>query len=60
MREWGTQAVVMQTGFAAALGIECIGRGFWKDAGVFSPEYFDPHPYMQLMEESGFGWNMVL
>ena len=53
MRERGTQAVVMQTGFAAALGIECIGS-------VFSPEYFDPHPYMQLMEESGFGWNMVL
>ncbi len=59
MKEWGTQAVVMQTGFAAALGIECIGRGFWKDAGVFSPEYFDPHPYMRLAEESGFGWNMA-
>ena len=38
----------------AALALELIGRGIWKDAGVFSPEYFDPKPYLKLMEECGY------
>jgi saccharopine dehydrogenase (NAD+, L-lysine forming) len=59
MRTWGSQAVVAQTGFGAALAIELIGRGIWKDKGVFSPEYFDPKPYLRLMEESGFNWKVV-
>jgi len=54
MRRFGCQAVTAQTGFGAALALELIGRGIWKDAGVFSPEYFDPIPYMKLMEESGY------
>lgn len=54
MRQWGSQAVVAQTGFGAALAIELIGKGIWKDAGVFSPEYFDPKPYLALMDESNF------
>ncbi len=54
MKDWGSQAVVTQTGFGAALAIELIGKGIWRDRGVFSPEYFDPDPYMELMEESGF------
>lgn len=58
MKRWGSQAVVAQTGFGAALAIELIGRGIWKDAGVFSPEYFDPLPYLKLMEESGFSYGI--
>lgn len=54
MRRFGSQAVTAQTGFGAALALELIGRGIWKDAGVFSPEYFDPLPYLKLMEESGY------
>lgn len=54
MRRFGSQAVTAQTGFGAALALELIGREIWKDAGVFSPEYFDPKPYMKLMEESGY------
>lgn len=54
MRRFGSQAVTAQTGFGAALALELIGRGIWKDAGVFSPEYFDPRPYLKLMEESGY------
>ncbi|MDX9871601.1 MAG: saccharopine dehydrogenase C-terminal domain-containing protein [Clostridia bacterium] len=59
MKIWGSQAVVAQTGFGAALMIELIGKGLWKDAGVFAPEYFDPKPYLQLMEESGFAWKII-
>lgn len=54
MRRFGCQAVTAQTGFGAALALELIGREIWKDAGVFSPEYFDPKPYLKLMEESGY------
>ena len=53
MKTWGMQAVVAQTGFGAALGIELIGKGIWKDTGVFSPEYFPSKPFMDLMEEAG-------
>lgn len=58
MRDWNMQAVVAQTGFGAALAIECIGRGFWQDTGVFSPEYFDSEPYMELMRESGYAYEI--
>ena len=56
---WGSQAVVAQTGFGAALAIELIGRGIWKEAGVFSPEYFDPEPYLKLMDETGYEWHVM-
>ena len=59
MARWHEQAVTAQTGFGAALFIELIGRGIWKEAGVFSPEYFDPHPYLALMEESGFEYKIM-
>ena len=59
MKKWGMQAVVAQTGFGAAVGIELIGKGIWKDVGVYSPEYFDPIPYLQIMDESGFEYGIV-
>lgn len=58
MKTWGMQAVVAQTGFGAALGIELIGKGIWKGAGVFSPEYFPSKPYMDLMKEAGLAYNI--
>ncbi|MCD8356919.1 MAG: saccharopine dehydrogenase NADP-binding domain-containing protein [Clostridia bacterium] len=58
MRVWHNQAVTAQTGFGAALAIELIGRGIWKDAGVFSPEYFDPKPYLKLMNESRYEYHI--
>ena len=58
LRDFGMQAVVAQTGFGAALGIELIGRKIWKDAGVFSPEYFPSLPFMELMKESGLAYGI--
>lgn len=54
MKRWGSQAVTSQTGFGAALAIELVGRGIWREPGVYSPEYFDPDPYLALMRESGY------
>ncbi len=53
METWGMQAVVAQTGFGAALGIELLGTGIWREAGVYSPEYFPSHPFLDLMREAG-------
>ncbi|MGN1033377.1 MAG: saccharopine dehydrogenase family protein [Intestinibacter sp.] len=59
MKDWHMQAVVAQTGFGAALSIELIGKEIWKDRGVFSPEYFDPIPYLDLMKETGFEYRIL-
>ena len=59
MKRWNNQAVTAQTGFGAALSIELVARGIWKDCGVYSPEYFDPKPYLELMEESGFEYKIL-
>lgn len=59
MKRWHNQAVTAQTGFGAALAIELVGRGVWKEAGVYSPEYFDPKPYLKLMEESSFEYKIM-
>ena len=58
MKEWGMQAVVAQTGFGAAIAIELIGRGIWTGEGVYSPEYFDPMPYLGIMDEAGFDYKI--
>lgn len=59
MEKWNMQAVVAQTGFGAAVGIELIGKGVWKDTGVYGPEYFDPIPYLEIMDEAGFEYGIV-
>lgn len=59
MKKWGMQAVVAQTGFGAALSIELIARRLWNGKGVFSPEYFDPMPYLELMKETGFRYEII-
>lgn len=59
IERWGTQAVTAQTGFGAALALELIGRGIWKEAGVYAPEFFDPKPYLDLMKESGYKYGII-
>lgn len=59
MKNWEMQAVVAQTGFGAAVGIELIGTGAWTDKGVFGPEHFDPIPYLKIMDEAGFEYGIV-
>ena len=59
IEKWGMQAVVAQTGFGAAIAIELVGRGIWKDTGVYSLEYFDPIPYLEIMEEAGYKYGLI-
>lgn len=59
VQRWNCQAVTMQTGWGAALAIELIAKGIWKDAGVFAPEYFEPDPFVELMKETGYRFEIL-
>lgn len=58
MDKFNVQSVVAQTGFNAVIGMELLSSGVWKGSGVEGPEFFDPIPFMDLMEEYGFPWGM--
>ncbi len=57
MKRLGCQAVVAQTGYGAAVAIELLAKGIWQGMGVHAPEYFEPEPYLNLMEEMGFPYS---
>lgn len=59
MERYGTQAVVAQTGLGAAIAIELLGRGIWKEKGVHAPEAFEPEPFLKLMEEYDYPYGLV-
>jgi saccharopine dehydrogenase (NAD+, L-lysine forming) len=58
MDKFNVQSVVAQTGFNAVIGMELLSSGVWKGSGVEGPEFFDPIPFMDRMEEYGFPWGM--
>lgn len=58
MRDLGVQAVVAQTAFNAVIGMELLQSGVWKATGVEGPEFFDPVPFMEKMDEYGFPYGI--
>jgi len=48
------QAVVAQTAFTPAITLELLAKKVWSGAGVQGSEYFDPEPYVELMDAYGF------
>jgi saccharopine dehydrogenase-like NADP-dependent oxidoreductase len=58
MRALGVQAVVAQTAFNAVIGMELLQSGVWKATGVEGPEFFDPVPFMEKMDEYGFPYGI--
>lgn len=59
MKEFGCQAVVVQTGFNAVIAMELIEKGIWSGKGVLGPEAFDPVPFMERMAEYGFPYGIM-
>jgi saccharopine dehydrogenase-like NADP-dependent oxidoreductase len=53
MREWGHQAVVLQTALNPVAALELVASGVWKGAGVLGPEAFPPAPFLELLGEYG-------
>ena len=53
MREWGHQAVVLQTALNPVAALELLAAGEWRGVGVLGPEAFRPQPFLDLLAEYG-------
>jgi saccharopine dehydrogenase (NAD+, L-lysine forming) len=53
MREYGSQAVVLQTALNPVVALELLAAGTWSGAGVLGPEAFDAVPFLDLLAEYG-------
>ena len=58
MSEYGDQAVVWQTAICPVIAMELIHKGIWKPEGVNGPEWFDPKPFLDLLESYGTSWEI--
>jgi saccharopine dehydrogenase-like NADP-dependent oxidoreductase len=53
MREYGSQAVVLQTALNPVIALELLATEVWGGAGVLGPEAFDAVPFLDLLDEYG-------
>jgi saccharopine dehydrogenase-like NADP-dependent oxidoreductase len=53
MREYGHQAVVLQTALNPVIALELLASGVWSGTGVLGPESFDAVPFLDLLAEYG-------
>jgi saccharopine dehydrogenase-like NADP-dependent oxidoreductase len=53
MREYGHQAVVLQTALNPVVALELLATGAWSGAGVLGPEAFPPEPFLELLADHG-------
>ena len=51
MRDYGCQAVSLQTATGPVITMELLAEGVWKGKGVVGPEAFDPLPFMSKMPQ---------
>jgi saccharopine dehydrogenase (NAD+, L-lysine forming) len=53
MREWGHQAVVLQTALSPIAALELLANGSWEGTGVLGPEAFPAGPFLELLADYG-------
>jgi saccharopine dehydrogenase (NAD+, L-lysine forming) len=53
MREYGHQAVVLQTALNPVVALELLAEGVWSGAGVLGPESFPAEPFLDLLGDYG-------
>ena len=53
MREYGSQAVVLQTALNPVVALELLANGTWNGSGVLGPEAFPADPFIDLLAEYG-------
>ncbi len=58
MKNYGCQAVSLQTATGPVITMELLEKGIWKGKGVQSPEAFDPLPFLQRMTEYNFPYKV--
>jgi saccharopine dehydrogenase-like NADP-dependent oxidoreductase len=58
MRDFGCQAVSLQTATGPVITMELLAEGTWKAKGVCSPEAFNPRPFLAKMPEYSFPYKI--
>lgn len=58
MRDYGCQAVSLQTGTGPVIVMELLAERIWQGKGVLGPEAFDPRPFMRRMQEFNFPYKI--
>jgi saccharopine dehydrogenase-like NADP-dependent oxidoreductase len=53
MRDYGHQAVVLQTAFNPVVALELLAEGAWQGTGVLGPEAFPAEPFLELLAAYG-------
>ena len=53
MRDYGHQAVVLQTAFNPVVALELLDAGAWTGTGVLGPEAFPAAPFLELLADYG-------
>jgi saccharopine dehydrogenase (NAD+, L-lysine forming) len=53
MARYGLQPVAWQTGFNPVVAMELLADGVWQGSGVRSVEFFDPDPYLAILDRDG-------
>ena len=53
MREYASQAVVLQTALNPVVALELLAGGTWSGTGVRGPEAFSADPFLDLLEAYG-------
>jgi len=59
MREYGHQAVVLQTALNPVIALELLAAGVWRGEGVLGPESFDAVPFLDLLRDYGEEYGRV-
>jgi saccharopine dehydrogenase (NAD+, L-lysine-forming) len=59
MREYGHQAVVLQTALNPTVALELLATGAWSGTGVLGPEAFPARPFLDLLAAYGEPHAMV-
>ena len=58
-REVESQAISYTTGVPAMIGAMMLVTGKWSKKGVYTPEEFDPDPFMEELNRNGLPWKVV-
>lgn len=58
MKNYGCQAVSVQTATGPVISMELLAEGTWKGKGVYGPEAFDPRPFLSKMMEYMFPYKI--
>jgi saccharopine dehydrogenase (NAD+, L-lysine-forming) len=58
MKNYGDQAVVWQTAINPVIAMELIANGTWQPQGVVGPEWLEPKPFLDLIQQYGSSWHI--